>query len=66
MSDKKCPIDVVLDTNGCWRVLYSDGSLGPALSIDEMLRCSAAAGGSSSERLVANAAIERTDRSSMA
>jgi len=37
MSDKKCPIDVVLDTNGCWRVLYSDGSLGPALSIDEML-----------------------------
>jgi hypothetical protein len=31
------PTDVVMDAEGCWRVLWSDGSLGPALTLDEML-----------------------------
>jgi hypothetical protein len=31
------PTDVILDAEGRWRVLYSDGSLGPALTLDEML-----------------------------
>ena len=36
-DDKKRPVDIVMDADGCWRALYADGSLGPALSIDEML-----------------------------
>jgi hypothetical protein len=32
------PTDVVIDTEGCWRTLYSDGSFGSVLrSIDELL-----------------------------
>jgi hypothetical protein len=31
------PTDIIMDAEGCWHVLYSDGSLGPALTLDEML-----------------------------
>jgi len=36
-DDNKRPADIVMDADGCWRALYADGSLGPVLSIDEML-----------------------------
>jgi hypothetical protein len=36
-DDNKRPVDIVMDADGCWRALYADGSLGPALSVDEML-----------------------------
>jgi len=36
-DDNKRPVDIVMDADGCWRALYADGSLGPVLSIDEML-----------------------------
>lgn len=31
------PTDIIMDDAGCWRALYSDGSLGPALTLDQML-----------------------------
>jgi hypothetical protein len=36
-NDNKRPVDIVMDADGCWRALYADGSLGPALSTDQML-----------------------------
>ena len=37
-KQRRHPTDIVLDTEGCWRTLYSDGSFGPVLrSIDELL-----------------------------
>ena len=38
MPDNSChPTDIVMDDEGRWRALFSDGSLGPALTLDEML-----------------------------
>jgi hypothetical protein len=31
------PTDIIMDAQGCWRARYSDGSLGPPLTLDEML-----------------------------
>jgi hypothetical protein len=38
MSDNsRHPTDIVMDAKRRWRALYSDGSLGPALTLDQML-----------------------------
>ena len=37
-NDNKRPVDIVMDADGCWRALYADGSLGPALSTDQIAR----------------------------
>ena len=38
MPDKSChPTEIVMDDEGRWRAIYSDGSLGPALTLDQML-----------------------------
>jgi hypothetical protein len=36
-DNNRYPTDIVMDYEGCWRALYSDGSRGPALTLDEML-----------------------------
>jgi hypothetical protein len=36
-KQRRYPTDIVIDTKGCWRTLYSDGSFGPVFrSIDEL------------------------------
>jgi hypothetical protein len=37
VSDDNPPVDIIVDGDGCFRALYADGTLGPALSLDEML-----------------------------
>jgi hypothetical protein len=37
VTDKGHPKDIVMGANGYWHALYWDGSLGPALSLDQML-----------------------------
>ena len=38
MPDNSCyPTDIVMDNEGCWRALFNDGSVGPPLTLDEML-----------------------------
>ena len=36
-DNSRYPSDIVMNAKGCWRALYSDGSLGPALDLDQML-----------------------------
>jgi hypothetical protein len=36
-DDDKRPVDIIVDGDGDFHALYSDGSLGPALTIDEMM-----------------------------
>ena len=36
-DNSRYPTDIIMDDEGCWRALYSDGSLGPPLTLDEML-----------------------------
>jgi hypothetical protein len=36
-DDEPDPIDIVADSLGRWRAMYEDGSLGPPLTLDEML-----------------------------
>jgi hypothetical protein len=36
-DNNRYPTDIVMDAQGRWRALYSDGSLGPPLTLDEML-----------------------------
>src|SRR5215472_4779803 len=33
----KIPVDIIVDADGCFHALYSDGTLGPVLTIDEMM-----------------------------
>jgi hypothetical protein len=33
----KIPVDIIVDADGCIHALYSDGTLGPVLTIDEMM-----------------------------
>jgi hypothetical protein len=37
LGETKRPKDIVMGADACWHVLYGDGSLGPALSVDQML-----------------------------
>ena len=36
-DNSRYPTDVIMDDAGDWRAVYSDGSLGPPLTLDEML-----------------------------
>ena len=33
----KIPVDIIVDAEGCFHALYSDGTLGPVLTIDGMM-----------------------------
>ena len=36
-DNNRYPTDIVMDDEGRWRARYSDDSLGPPLTLDEML-----------------------------